>query len=171
MRPRVLIGSGAFGLFLLLGGAGEALACSCVGGDIKPRYAWSDAAVVAELTSVENVSPQKAEYTYEIADVYKRRDRFKPGDELMITAASGGASCGLPRRTEREYGLFLYRAGGQWNANLCTTTDAEGLRRWGEKHRPGGGAGSMSRPVSAGSATSGGLCPHSGKNPPQADLT
>ena len=134
MRIRAPLFCSALVATVVLLTASEAMACSCAGASMKRMFRSSDGAVVARLISVEDINDQRASYHYRILRVYKARKRLERGDDLVIEAASYGAACGLPRHTQRKYGLFLYREDGEWAANLCTVVEAWRMRRAGERH-------------------------------------
>jgi hypothetical protein len=125
-----------------LGGAANAVACSCTYPGPESIRA-SDAAVVAKLIEVvperDNAgegagSPSpaydEADFRYRIKRVFKGRHRLERGDRLTIASTTSGAACGLPTQERRRYGLLLSRnqSARRWQANLCTVTSPGRLR-------------------------------------------
>lgn len=133
MRRRLTLLSVLVGL-VSLGGAQDALACSCAGGiSMKERFRASDGAVVATLDSIEEVNDQRAIHHYTIVAAYKGRRELKAGDPLEIKTATSGAACGLPRQIGKDYGLFLYETRRGWTSNLCSVVSAEKMHRAGQE--------------------------------------
>ena len=111
---------GALALSVVLGSAGSALACSCA--PVAPGEALreSDAAVVGRLVEVVPRGPLQADYRYEVQRVYRGANAIEAGRIVFVRSARSGAACGLPRRMDRRYGLFLTRLGGHWRAGICS---------------------------------------------------
>jgi hypothetical protein len=120
MRSGRLSVAGALVLAAVLGFAGSAHACSCA--PIPPGQALreSDAAVVGKLVEVVPRGQLQADYRYEVQRVYGGAKAIEVGGMLVVRSARSGAACGLPRRADRRYGLFLTRSGGRWRAGLCS---------------------------------------------------
>lgn len=128
-----------------IGGATDALACSCSAGPGGPSLENWEGAVVAKLVDVEitdarnpdsgegesphGVDGETADFHYRIKRAYKGRHRLERGEILTIRSTTSGASCGLPRREQRRYGLLLYRRADRWEANLCTVVSPRELRK------------------------------------------
>lgn len=128
---RVAIAVVAAGLLGLVF-AGSALACSCVRSTPAESLARSDAAIVGRLLAVEPVGTAPAgagegRFEYRILRVY-RGATLRRGAILTLRSSLSGAACGLPRAIGRRYGLFLGRAGGGWQASLCSVVAPERLR-------------------------------------------
>lgn len=112
--------------------AGSALACSCVRSTPAESLARSDAAIVARLLAVQpvgSVLPGAGEgrFEYRILRVY-RGATLRRGSILTLRSSMSGAACGLPQGIGRRYGLFLGRAGGRWQASLCSVVAPGRLR-------------------------------------------
>jgi hypothetical protein len=114
--------------------AGSALACSCAPAAPVKSLARSDAAVAARLLSVEPHGATRSEYRYEVLHVYRGRDAIAPGSHLMVTSPRGSASCALPDRVGRNYGLFLLGVGGHWTGGLCGVVSPR--RLWAAARKP-----------------------------------
>lgn len=104
----------------------SAHACSCVGpGDDGwgDTFKQSDGAVIAKLIDVRPIGtseyPRNSNYIYEITEVFKRDDRFEPGQTRRIKSATDGAACGIERPIGSTHALFLLRSQGGWYSNLC----------------------------------------------------
>jgi hypothetical protein len=99
--------------------AGSALACSCAPTGPAESLAASDAALVARLLSVEPHGRTRAEYRYEALHVYRGRPEIRPGAVVKVMSPRGSASCALPDRIGRRFGLFLLGGDGRWSSGLC----------------------------------------------------
>jgi hypothetical protein len=110
-------------------GAEQALACSCVGGRIDDRLAQADAAIVGKLVDVDRVTARRVKLEYRVKRVFKGAPGLEPGESLRIRSPATGASCGLPRRRDRRYGLLLERRHKRLTANLCSVVPPKKLRR------------------------------------------
>jgi hypothetical protein len=112
--------------------AGSASACSCVRSTPAESLARSDAAVVGRLLAVEPIGTAppgagEGRFEYRILRVY-RGATLRRGAILTLRSSLSGAACGLPQRIGRRYGLFLGRAGGRWQASLCSVVAPDRLR-------------------------------------------
>jgi hypothetical protein len=96
-----------------------AQACSCA--QMTPREAMrqADAAIAGRLVKVVPRSRSQAEYRYRVQRVYKRGPGIRRGQVISVFSARHSASCGLPERTGRRYGLALARLEGHWVGGLC----------------------------------------------------
>jgi hypothetical protein len=157
-RSRISVVAAIVAAVATLGGAADALACSCAPAG-RDAIRASDAAVVAKLIEVvpdrdnagegaASPSPayREAEFRYRIKRVFKGRHRLERGDRLTISSTTSGAACGLPTQERRMYGLLLSRnrSAQRWQANLCTVTTPRQLRelaRDREEARSSAGAG------------------------------
>jgi hypothetical protein len=152
-RSRILVVAAIAAAGATLGGAADAVACSCVYPGPESVRA-SDAAVVAKLIDVKvtgDPTPgysgdEDADFRYRVKRVYKGRHRLERGEELAVRSNLSSAACGLPAQEDRNYGLLLYRRAQRWQANLCTVTTPRHLRklardRQGARSRAGAGAG------------------------------
>jgi len=117
--------------------AGSAQACSCAPTAPRESLASSDAAIVGELLSVQPRSTSQAAYRYRVLRVYRGGDRIEPGSLLTVLSPRGSASCGLPQRLGKHYGLFLLAGGGRWASGLCGVISPR--RLWSAASKPGGG--------------------------------
>jgi len=61
----------------------------------------------------------RAVYRYRVHRVYKRGAGLRRGRVVTVRSTRSSASCGLPKRTGRSYGLLLTRQRGGWNSGLC----------------------------------------------------
>lgn len=120
MRLRRLFVAGALVLLAVLGFASSAGACSCAPTPPGEALRESDAAVVGGLVEVVPRGPLQADYRYEVQRVYRGAKAIEAGGMIAVRSAQSGAACGLPRRADRRYGLFLTHAGGRWRAGLCS---------------------------------------------------
>lgn len=107
----------------------QALACSCVGGRIDDRVAQADAAIVARLVDVDRVTTGGVKLEYRVKRVFKGAPGLDRGESLTIRSPATGASCGLPRKKDRRYGLLLARRRQRLTANLCSVVSPKKLRR------------------------------------------
>jgi hypothetical protein len=99
--------------------AGSALGCSCAPSTPTESLAASDAAIVARLLAVERHGGTRAQYSYEVLRVYRGHKQIERGTVVKVMSPRGSASCALPDRVGRHFGLFLLRAGGHWSSGLC----------------------------------------------------
>ena len=120
MRLRRLSLAGALTLVAVLGFAGSAQACSCAPMSPGKALRESDAAVVGRLVEVIPRGQLQADYRYEVQRVYRGAKAIEAGETLSVRSAQSGAACGLPRRDDRHYGLFLDRLDGRWRSGLCS---------------------------------------------------
>ena len=106
---------------LLLGllGAGQALACSCAPTPPRQALAQADAAIVGRLLRVEVRGPARAAYRYRVLRVYRGGEEIATGSVATVLSGRDSASCALPTRIGRRYGLFLLGENGRWASGLC----------------------------------------------------
>lgn len=145
MRLRRLSVAGALVLAAVLGFAGSADACSCAPTPPGKALRESDAAVVGRLVEVVPRGQLQADYRYEVRRVYRGGKAIEVGSTLVVRSARSAAACGLPRRADRRYGLFLDRVGGRWRAGLCSILTPR--RLW---------LAARGRPLAAGQGCAGG---------------
>jgi hypothetical protein len=138
---RVAIAAVSAALFGLVC-AGSAQACSCAPSSPAQSLAAADAAIAGRLLSVDPRGAVHAAYRYEVLRVYRGGDRIEPGSVLTVISPRGSASCGLPQRLGRAYGLFLLGQGRHWASGLCGVISPRRLRAAAQ--RPG--AGTARRP-------------------------
>lgn len=135
------MGACAVALGALIGATG-AVACSCAPQPPAESLREADGAVVGRLVKVLPHGPLNAVFRYEVRRVYKG-DSIEEGQMLDVRGARRTAACGLPRRTERSYGLFLSRRGGHWFGGICGVVSPQRLRaaatRQAVAQRPGSG--------------------------------
>jgi hypothetical protein len=110
---------GALVVLLALAFAGSALACSCAPLAPGESLRESDAAIVGRLVEVVPVGRFRADYRYEVQRVYRGRRAIASGRMLSVRSARRSAACALPRRLDRDYGLFLTRVAGRWVSGIC----------------------------------------------------
>ncbi|HEX5712376.1 MAG TPA: hypothetical protein VFX85_03585 [Solirubrobacterales bacterium] len=127
--------------------AGSAQACSCAPTAPAESLAESDAAIVGDLLAVEARSPSQAAYRYRVLQVYRGARKIESGSVLTVLSPRGSASCALPKRLGKHYGLFLLGGGGRWASGLCGVIAPR--RLWSASRMPGGGeaTSSASSPV------------------------
>ena len=140
MRRRLAIAGLA--VVSLLAGADAASACSCAPSPAREKLRAADGAFIGRLVAVREVDPPAdgepvssagpADFVYRVGRVYKRGPRLHRGLRVRVRSTRDSASCGLPDRTGRLYGLFLYRAGHRWHSNSCLVVAPATLRRAGE---------------------------------------
>jgi hypothetical protein len=99
--------------------AGGAQACSCAPTAPSESMAQSDAAIVGRLLQVRPHGPAQARYRYRVVRVYRGREAIERGAVLTVSSPRGAAACALPRRSGRNYGLFLIGEAGRWASGLC----------------------------------------------------
>lgn len=120
--------------------AESASACSCAPREERETLRGVDAAVTARLIEVEHVEPEnpagpissgEATFTYRILRVYKgsRRYNLREGKRLVLENTAAGASCGLPTKEGKRYGLMLFESRGELNTNSCGVRSPKQLRR------------------------------------------
>ena len=132
MRKVVSIALAAAGV--LLWTAPSASACSCAGGDGPQTLRDFDAAINAKLVKVTPTASSENfenDLKYRIWRVFKgaRRYGLKQGETFKVRGNPPGASCGLPTREGKAYGLRLYERRGELRSNLCAVLSPRGLRR------------------------------------------
>jgi hypothetical protein len=130
-----------------------AQACSCAGpgseDEVGAFYAQqikdSDAAVIARvekirITGTASPSPvdDEAIFTVKVRKAFKRFKAFPRGRKVHVHTAANGAACGLEMDEGTVAGLFLYRAKGEWNGNLCGQISPRWMREAGA-YADGGG--------------------------------
>ena len=108
--------------------AGSAQACSCAPTAPAASLAESDAALVGELLGARPRGPGQAAYRYRVLRVYRGAKRIEPGSVLTVLSPRGSASCALPKRLGRRYGLFLLGGGGRGASGLCGVISPRRLR-------------------------------------------
>jgi hypothetical protein len=117
--------------------AGSAHACSCAPTAPTESLAESDAAIVGDLLSVHSRGPGQAAYRYRVLRVYRGAKRIEVGSVLTVLSPRGSASCALPKRLGKHYGLFLLGSGGRWASGLCGVISPR--RLWSAASKPGSG--------------------------------
>jgi hypothetical protein len=118
--------------------AGSALACSCAPSTPAESLARADAAVTGRLLSVKPHGAARAEYRYEVLHVYRGRKEIDRSSTLKVTSPRGSASCALPIRIGRRYGLFLIGDGRRWAGGRCGVVSPR--RLWEAARKSGGRA-------------------------------
>ncbi len=124
------------GALVLLAGslavAESAVACDCAV-EKRPTLRGFDAAATARLIEVKNEDANgNADLVYRVLRVYKG-PTLEEGEKLVIKDSRGEATCGLPRRTDRRYGLRLGRTERGLTGSLCTLLGPKQLRRAAER--------------------------------------
>lgn len=103
---------------LLLGLAGDALACSCAPIDLARDLPRADGAFIGTLLEREDREATSTLH-FRIEQVYK-------GDisnRVEVETARGGAACGIEAPTGERIGLLLERDGQVWRSSLCSQVD------------------------------------------------
>jgi len=111
---------------LSLAATSEAQACSCVPITMREAFRESDGAIIGRLVKVEPAGSAFT-FTYRVRHAYKARRRI--GRWVTVSGAVDEASCGLPRKEGRSYGLFLYRERHHWASNSCLVVSPRKMRR------------------------------------------
>jgi hypothetical protein len=137
MRRGVTLAAVAAAAGLL--GADSAFACSCVPPDPPKLLKQSDGAFVGRLVAIREVDPpaegepissgDPVDYVYRVGRVYKRGPGLRRGRRVRVRSARSSATCGLPRRRGKLYGLFLPRRNRRWHSNLCLVVSPDAMRR------------------------------------------
>lgn len=122
--------------------AGGAQACSCAPTAPAEALASADAAIVGELVGVQPRSASQAAYRYRVLRVYRGRNRIKVGSIAIVLSPRGSASCGLPKRLGKHYGLFLIGGAGRWASGLCGVISPR--RLWSAARQPHDGEAAAS---------------------------
>jgi len=132
---------------VLLGllGAESALACSCAPSTPAESLASSDAAIVGRLLKVERLGPARAEYRYRVVRVYRGHGEVRGGSVATVRSGGDSASCALPTRTGRNYGLFLLGERDRWAGGICGVVSPRQL--WAAAKSPEGAAEASTSPV------------------------
>jgi hypothetical protein len=107
---------------------GSALACSCAPQPPAESLREADGAIVGRLVRVLPHGALNAVFRYEVRHVYKGADSIDEGQMLDVRGARRTAACGLPRRAERSYGLFLSLRNGRWFGGICGVVSPRRLR-------------------------------------------
>ena len=107
---------------------GSAQACSCAPQAPAESLRESDAAVVGRLVEVLPRGRLHADYRYEVRHVYRGADAIGSAETLTVRSGRKAATCALPRRLDRVYGLFLSRAHGRWFGGICGVIEPRRLR-------------------------------------------
>ena len=105
-----------------------AVACSCAPQPPAESLREANGAIVGRLVKVLPHGPLNAVFRYEVSHVYKGADSIDEGQMLDVRGARRTAACGLPRRTERGYGLFLSLRNGRWFGGICGVISPQRLR-------------------------------------------
>jgi hypothetical protein len=125
-----------------------AIACSCAPQPAGESLREADGAVVGRLVEVLPHGPLNAVFRYEVRHAYKGAS-IDDGQMLDVRGARRTAACGLPRRTERSYGLFLSRRNGRWFGGICGVISPQRLRA-AARNQATASAGSPVQPVLCG---------------------
>ena len=110
--------------------ADAAMACSCArpeGG--LPSIRSADGVFIGRLVAVRVVDPpaegepvgsgDPTDYIYRVGRVYNTGPGLRRGRRVRVRSVRSEATCGLPRRRGKLYGLFVDRRHGRWHGNLC----------------------------------------------------
>ena len=138
MRTRAITLAVVAATALSLAGADGASACSCASGHWSKVFRNSPGAVTARLESKTSVNQIRADFTYRLTAVWKGPDRLEEGGSITMRTYKSEASCGLPGRVGKRYGLFLYRAHGKLTSNLCLVVSPRRMRRVAHRVSRGG---------------------------------
>jgi hypothetical protein len=144
-------------LTLMFVGAEAAQACSCAPIDARTALKQADGAFVGRLLAVRVVDPpaqgeptssgDPTDYIYRVGGVYKGGPGLHRGRRVRVRSVRDSATCGLPRRRGRLYGLFLTRRDGRWHSNACSVVTRAEMRAAANsasrsRHTPAGSPGS-----------------------------
>jgi hypothetical protein len=129
--------------------AGSAGACSCAPQAPAESLQESDAAVVGRLVKVVSRGRFRADYRYEVRQVYRGAETIERGQMLTVRSGRRAAACALPRRLDHVYGLFLARRQGHWLGGICSVIEPRRLRHAAQS-QPGGSAQASVQPVLCG---------------------
>ncbi len=112
---------------LLIQGAQPASACTCAG-IISPvtALASSDGAFVGTLIDKEELGDvfnggDMIDYTFQVEASLKG----DIGETVIVKSAADGAACGFEMPIGSRNGIFLTRAGANWEGGLCSITEAD----------------------------------------------
>jgi hypothetical protein len=105
----------------------SAQACSCAPQPPAESLREADGAIVGRLVKVLPHGSLNAVFRYEVGHAYKGA-AIEDGQMLDVRGARRTAACGLPRRTDRSYGLFLSRRNGRWFGGICGVVSPRRLR-------------------------------------------
>jgi hypothetical protein len=108
--------------------ASGAVACSCAPQAPAEALEESDAAVVARLVKVLPHGKLRADYRYEVRQVFRGQEAIEKGQMLTVRSGRRAATCALPRRLDHVYGLFLARRQGRWFGGICGVVEPRRLR-------------------------------------------
>ena len=127
--------------------AGPAFACSCRAGvPVEESLSESDGAFVGVFTGRDD-PPVQGELSSSARPVLNHFQVERPvkgdiGRRVDVTAAAGGASCGLELEVGQRTGLLLRRdAGGGWASGLCSQVEPQALLAFAPAVASGAGAG------------------------------
>lgn len=149
MRGRLVLAAVAVAVPLL--GADSALACSCAPRDGIPSIRSADGVFIGRLVAVRLVDPpaegepvgsgDPTDYIYRVGRIYNVGPGLRKGRRVRVRSVRSEATCGLPRRRGRLYGLYVDRRGGRWHGNLCDTVPPAALRAAEDGSAAAGGPG------------------------------
>ncbi len=114
------------------------LACSCVAGSAADHFRRSDTIFAGRVVNVDMApvpdgpavpASREQTVTFEVRSIYKG----SPPAEAIVTAETGGASCGFPFAETASYLVFARAAGEAYSTSYCagTTDDLTYLDRAG----------------------------------------
>ena len=118
--------------FVGLVGAEPALACTCAAQRVDDQLTQADAALVGRLVDVDRVASGGVRLEYRVKRVFKGAPGLDQGAWLTLRSSGTAAACGLPRKRDKRYGLFLDRRRTRLTANLCSVVSPKKLRRAAE---------------------------------------
>ena len=116
------------------------MACSCAPQAPVESLRGSDAAIVGRLVKVIPHGALHAVYRYRVRHVYKGAGQIDAGRVLNVRSARRSAACALPRRTGRNYGLFLTHVHGRWFGGICGVVGPRRLRHAAQNPAASSGA-------------------------------
>jgi hypothetical protein len=115
--------------------AASASACSCAPQSPAESLREADGAIVGRLVEVLPHGPLHAVYRYEVRHVYRGAGAIEVGRMLDVHGSRRSAACALPRRTDRNYGLFLSRRHQRWFGGICGVIAPRRLRGAAQNQR------------------------------------
>jgi hypothetical protein len=132
---RIVFGAAALVAGLVVT-ASPARGCSCIPMDLRTRLPEADGAFVGTVVQRQEISDQRAVYTFEIERVIK--GRFGP--TAVVRTNAHGASCGIELLDGPRDGFLLSHASdGIWESDLCSQVPPDELLAFapGEPPDPG----------------------------------
>lgn len=128
IRMRRLLAAVAIAsLFVVVGPADDARACSCAMSDPASQLEQSEAAFVGKL--LERPDQAAAPDGFSAIWVFEVEEWVKGdlGEQVGVHSGLGGGDCGLEMNVGDRAGVFLYNDNGQPSSGLCSVTTPEAM--------------------------------------------